>query len=134
VRGRGALLLTAAALVAALALFLQRERLIVGSLDLGGFPLDDAWIHFQFARNVASGHGFAFNPDVPMAGSTAPLWTLLLAGGALIAGPSVVMAKTLGVFLAKTFEDVQLSDLLLRHSKESLEGLIDCLVHEAPAT
>lgn len=42
--------------------------------------------------------------------------------------------ETLGVFLGKTFEDVQPSDLLLRHSKESLEGLIDCLVHEAPAT
>jgi hypothetical protein len=46
----------------------------------GGVPLDDAWIHFQFARNLARGHGFAFNPGEPTAGSTAPLWTLLLAG------------------------------------------------------
>jgi len=46
----------------------------------GGVPLDDAWIHFQFARNVARGDGFAFNPGEPTAGSTAPLWTVLLAG------------------------------------------------------
>lgn len=44
-----------------------------------GFPLDDAWIHVQFGQNVASGHGFSFNPGVPSSGSTAPLWTLLLA-------------------------------------------------------
>ena len=99
-RGRGALLLTAAALVAALALFLQRERLIVGSLDLGGFPLDDAWIHFQFARNLASGHGFAYNPDVPVAGSTAPLWTLLLAGLFKIGGAHPVWAKLAGIAAA----------------------------------
>jgi arabinofuranosyltransferase len=46
----------------------------------GGVPLDDAWIHFQFARNLARGDGLSFNPDQPTSGSTAPLWTLLLAG------------------------------------------------------
>jgi hypothetical protein len=46
----------------------------------GGVPLDDSWIHFQFARNIARSDGFAFNPGQPTAGSTAPLWTLLLAG------------------------------------------------------
>ncbi len=33
-----------------------------------GFPLDDSWIHLQFARNVAEGHGFSFNPGVPELG------------------------------------------------------------------
>ena len=33
-------------------------------LKLGaGMPLDDSWIHLQFARNLAEGNGFAFNPD-----------------------------------------------------------------------
>ncbi|MCP4542621.1 MAG: hypothetical protein GY832_36325 [Chloroflexi bacterium] len=44
----------------------------------GGVPLDDAWIHFQFARNLAQGDGLSFNPGEPTSGSTSPLWTLLL--------------------------------------------------------
>src|SRR5262249_50979860 len=86
------LVLLAAALP--LTILLARERLIAGA---AGFPLDDSWIHLQFARNLAEGAGFAYNPGVPVAGSTAPLWTLLLAAGARVAGASLLMAKTLGV-------------------------------------
>lgn len=39
---------------------------------------DDAWIHLEFARSLASGHGFSFNGHV-VAGDTAPLWVFLLA-------------------------------------------------------
>lgn len=64
--------------LALLAYGLQTElRLTDGQL---GVPLDDAWIHFQFARNVSQGNGFSYNPGDPTPGSTAPLWTLLLAG------------------------------------------------------
>lgn len=77
-----------------LALFLARERQIAGAV---GFPLDDAWIHLHFARNLAEGAGFAYNPGRPMAGSTAPLWTLALAAGAAVLGPSLALAKALGV-------------------------------------
>jgi arabinofuranosyltransferase len=52
----------------------------------GGVPLDDAWIHFQFARNLAGGDGFSFNPGEPTAGSTAPLWTVLLSAVYLVGG------------------------------------------------
>jgi len=77
-----------------LALFAARERQIAGA---SGFPLDDAWIHLQFARNLAEGAGFSFNPGAPVAGSTAPLWTLLLAAGAAAFSPSLGMAKAFGV-------------------------------------
>jgi arabinofuranosyltransferase len=43
-----------------------------------GFPLDDAWIHQTYARNLTLYKQWTFNPGVPSAGSTAPLWTLLL--------------------------------------------------------
>jgi hypothetical protein len=90
-------LVVAAAAVVPLAVLLLRERLIAGA---AGFPLDDSWIHLHFARNLAEGAGFAYNPGTPVAGSTAPLWTLLLAAGAWVAGASVAMAKTLGVAAA----------------------------------
>ncbi len=43
-----------------------------------GFPLDDSWIHLQFARNLAAGDGLSYNPGQRVTGSTAPLWTALL--------------------------------------------------------
>jgi hypothetical protein len=92
-------LLVLAAVALAVAVLLVRERLIAGA---AGFPLDDSWIHLHFARNLAEGAGFAYNPGVPVAGSTAPLWTLLLAAGARVAGASLVMVKTIGVAAAAT--------------------------------
>jgi hypothetical protein len=49
-----------------------------------GFPLDDSWIHLTYARNLALHGEWAFQPGKSTAGSTAPLWTLLLAIGFLL--------------------------------------------------
>ncbi len=49
-----------------------------------GFPLDDAWIHQTYARNLALHGEWAFNPGKPSGGSTAPLWSALLAIGFLL--------------------------------------------------
>ncbi len=46
-----------------------------------GFPLDDSWIHLTYARNLALHGQWAFQLGHPSAGSTAPLWTFLLAVG-----------------------------------------------------
>ena len=80
-----------------LAVFTLTERSVAGG---AGFPLDDSWIHLHFARNLAEGAGFAYNPGRPVAGSTAPLWTLLLAAGVLVGGASVATAKALGIACA----------------------------------
>ena len=90
-------LLVALAATVPLVWLLVRERMVAGA---AGFPLDDSWIHLHFARNLAAGEGFAYNPGHPVSGSTAPLWTLTLAAGAAIAGASLWMAKTLGVVSA----------------------------------
>ena len=43
-------------------------------------PLDDSYIHFQFARSFAEGHPFVFSPGTaPVPGATSLLWPLLLA-------------------------------------------------------
>jgi hypothetical protein len=86
--------LVVAAALLPLALFIARERQIAGA---PGFPLDDSWIHLHFARNLAAGAGFSYNPGIPVAGSTAPLWTLLLGAGAVVASPSLAMAKAIGI-------------------------------------
>jgi hypothetical protein len=46
-----------------------------------GFPLDDAWIHQTYARNLALHGEWSFVPGQPSAGSTSPMWTGLLAPG-----------------------------------------------------
>lgn len=86
-------LVVAAALVP-LSVYLLREHTIAGAV---GFPLDDSWIHLQFARNLAEGAGFAYNPGTPVAGSTAPLWTLLLAAAVRLGGAQLWVAKLSGI-------------------------------------
>ena len=49
-----------------------------------GFALDDAWIHQTYARNLIATGQFAFVPGQTSAGSTSPLWTLLIALGYLV--------------------------------------------------
>lgn len=42
-----------------------------------GYWEDDAWIHLEFARSLATGHGFSFNGRI-VYGDTSPLWVFLL--------------------------------------------------------
>ena len=44
-----------------------------------GYPLDDAFITFTYARNIARGWGFSYNGAPPFLGTTSPLLALLLA-------------------------------------------------------
>jgi hypothetical protein len=64
-----------------------------------GFPLDDSWIHLTIARNIAHGHGFSINPGIPVAASTAPLFTCLLSLGFFFTSNYFWIAYTLGILL-----------------------------------
>src|SRR5258708_37785107 len=45
-------------------------------------PLDDAYIHFQYARVLAEGHPFQYNPgQPPTSGATSLLYPVILAVG-----------------------------------------------------
>ncbi|NKB65708.1 MAG: hypothetical protein GKR89_01485 [Candidatus Latescibacteria bacterium] len=77
-------------------LFLWSEWRVGGQW---GLPLDDSWIHLQFARNLIQGAGFAFNPGEQVSASTAPLWTLILALVHLLPVNVVWAVKGLGVVL-----------------------------------
>jgi hypothetical protein len=93
-----------------------------GAVD---FALDDAWIHQVYARNLGTLGEFAFFPGQPSAGSTSPLWTILLSLGyivhldfhfwtyllgALFLGASAVVAARLAEHLL-SFQRVQLPRL-----------------------
>ena len=54
------------------------------SQGLAGFPLDDAWIHQTYARNLAETGQLAYLPGQPSAGSTSPAWSFLLSIGYLV--------------------------------------------------
>ncbi|HEY83530.1 MAG TPA: hypothetical protein G4N96_00245 [Chloroflexi bacterium] len=62
-----------------------------------GFPLDDAWIHQTYARNLGLRGEFAFTPGAPSTGSTSPLWTLLLSVGYFLHIPYLVWTYGLGI-------------------------------------
>ena len=81
--------------LAGVALFLRAQQSATG--NLWGVPLDDAYIHFRFAQNLATGHGFAFNPDAAVPGSTSPLWVIILAASGVIGVPLWLAAKVYGV-------------------------------------
>ena len=63
-----------------------------------GFPLDDAWIHCTIARNLAEGHGWSYNPGVPVQNSSGPLWTALVALGVFFMVVASIGVLRLGDF------------------------------------
>lgn len=67
------------------------------ALDGGlGLPLDDSWIHLAFARNLAAGHGWGIQPGEPVAASTAPFWTVVVALGVALPVPDLLWMELLG--------------------------------------
>ncbi|MCC7358792.1 MAG: hypothetical protein IT317_04915 [Anaerolineales bacterium] len=48
--------------------------------------VDDAYITFRYARNIATGVGFVYNPGEHVLGTTTPAYALLLAAAAWLSG------------------------------------------------
>lgn len=64
-----------------------------------GYPLDDAWIHQTYARNLGENFAWEFIPGQPSAGSTAPAWTFILAIGYWLGLNSYFWTFILGWFV-----------------------------------
>jgi len=60
---------------------IMSAALYLGKAGQFGFPLDDAWIHQTYARNLGLHGVMAFSPGRPSTGSTSFGWTVLLAAG-----------------------------------------------------
>jgi hypothetical protein len=67
----------------------------------GAFQVDDAFISYRYAQNLAHGAGLVFNPGDRLEGYTNFLWVLLLAGvgrlGLPIPGTAVALGFLLGL-------------------------------------
>ena len=72
--------------------YLARSSMMYGL----GFPLDDAWIHQTYARNLVVLGEWSFVPGQVSAGSTAPLWSAVLAIGYVLRLSPLVWANVLG--------------------------------------
>jgi hypothetical protein len=61
------------------------------ALRIAPYQVDDAYIAYRYAANLATGHGFVFNAGGPaVEGFTSPLWMLVLAGLARAASPEIL--------------------------------------------
>src|SRR5947208_16748262 len=87
-------LLIVVATLAGSAFFLAAEHQVAGKW---GFSLDDSWIYATFARNLASGHGYSFNPGESIGGATGPLYVFILAGLYWLFHDVIWPAKILGI-------------------------------------
>jgi tetratricopeptide (TPR) repeat protein len=107
----------------ALSYYLLQEIRIAKSM---GFPLDDAWIFWVFAKNLATGQGFSFNPGDPVLGTTSILWVLLLSGSYLFSENAVLISKFWGIaiFLAALLLTYR---ICLFHTRARMVALIGVL-------
>lgn len=82
----------ACAAVLALALLALALGLLLGSM-----AIDDPYVTYRYARNVRSGQGLVYNQDEHVLSTTAPLYALLLAGGALFTSNLPALSNWLSV-------------------------------------
>ncbi len=114
-------------LVAALAALLSGLLFISqGELDPDGvpaLPLDDSYIHLQYAWQAAQGHFFQYNTgDAPTTGATSLLYMLLLAlGFALGVGRAAMPGLTFGLGLLLFAGSAALLADLARRAAQAVE-------------
>ena len=86
-------------------IFLALFLIFIGSLYIiycsffyqVGFPLDDTWIYLTYARNLALSGNWFFQSNDYSAGSTSPLWTIILSFIYLISNNPYVTGYTAGL-------------------------------------
>jgi arabinofuranosyltransferase len=64
------------------------------------FTVDDAYISFRYAANLAAGHGLVYNPGEAIEGYTNFLWTLIVAAGLPLGIDPHTSSKVVGAVAA----------------------------------
>ena len=90
-----------------------------------GVPLDDTWIHFQFADNFAKGYFFQYNPGEYTAGTTSPLYVIVLGSMSYIIKNFIINSVLLSsVFYLLSCIFIYKISLLVLKNDNSLKGLL----------
>lgn len=62
------------------------------------FPLDDPWIHLTFAKNLVEYFSFSyFKNEMATAGSTSPLYTIIVALGFIFSNNEMIISYIVGI-------------------------------------
>ncbi len=62
-----------------------------------GVPLDDVYIHTQFAKNLLHGYGYSFQAEQIVTADTSPLWVAMIAACGLLTSRLELVAITLSM-------------------------------------
>ena len=92
--------------------------------------LDDSYISYRYAQNLADGHGLVFNAGERVEGFSNLLWTLLVAGGIALGGKAESIGHILGALsgAALLVGTCLYAALILPRDKQCLAGLAPALV------
>jgi len=84
----------------------SRRALLLVILLLAAFqalrffvPVDDAYISYRYAENLAAGRGLVFDPGERVEGYSNFLWVILLALSRILGAPIPAASLWLGLFL-----------------------------------
>jgi hypothetical protein len=111
--------LSGLALLAAIALLL--------GLAVHPLAVDDAFVTYRYAQNLATGQGFTYNAHHPVLSTTAPFYALLLSAGALLWPDLPSLANTLSA--AAFGAGAILLFLLGRRERAPWVGLLAALLY-----
>jgi len=97
--------------------------------------IDDAYISYRYARNLADGLGLVYNAGEYVEGFTNPLWTLLVASGVALGGDAEVLGHVLGAAagVAVLVGTAAYAWVLLEEPKRWIAGLAPWVVLAHPA-
>ncbi|WP_437681319.1 hypothetical protein [Sorangium sp. So ce131] len=73
---------------------------IAAAIRVSSFTIDDAYISFRYAENLANGNGLVYNVGERVEGYTNFLWTVILAAAVKIGATPEVASKVLGAACA----------------------------------
>src|SRR3989338_6654350 len=96
-----------------------------------GVPLDDVYIHYRFAQNLADGKGFSYNAYEQTPGDTSPAWVVVLASLYKVSKNFVLNSKFLSaLFFVLTAIAVYIfaNELLKNRTASFFAALVTVLV------